>query len=132
MVSKRESTGNETLSDILSGPGALPASAAPEEPFEEVRAADGDPAPRRDSPVEPPPRPELVRAIQLGVRVELGRRTLPLKDALRLDAGSVIDLERSGDDPVDLYVNDQLLARGVVLVVDDRFCVRITEVLPPA
>jgi flagellar motor switch protein FliN len=131
VVSKRESTGNETLSEILSSPGALPASAAPEAAFEEVLAAEGDPAPRRDGPVEPPPRPELVRAIQLGVRVELGRRTLPLKDALRLDAGSVIDLERSGDDPVDLYVHDQLLARGVVLVVDDRFCVRITEVLPP-
>ena len=44
----------------------------------------------------------------------------------------MIDLERGGDDPVDLYVNDQLLARGAVVVVDDRFCIRITEVLPPA
>lgn len=132
MVSKRESAGNEALSEILSNAGTLADSAASEAPFEEVQMADGDPASRHDGPTEPPPRPELVRAIQLGVRVELGRRSLSLKDALRLDRGSVIDLERSGDDPVDLYVNDQLLARGVVLVVDDRFCVRITEVLPPA
>ena len=97
-----------------------------------MEVADVDATPREDGPAEPTPRPELLRAIQLGVRVELGRRSVPLKDALRLDAGSVIDLERSGDDPVDLYVNDQLLARGIVMVVDDRFCVRITEVLPPA
>ncbi len=74
-------------------------------------------------------RPELLKGIHLRVRAELGRRSLVLKDALSLDQGSVIDLETRGDDPVNLYVNDVLMARGIVTVVDDCFCIRITEVL---
>lgn len=132
MVSKKESTGNETLNEILTNGNKLAASTTPEAPFEEVKVADEELASREKDGSESELKPELLRGIQLRVRVELGRRSVALKDALRLDAGSVIDLERGGDDPVNLYVNDQLLARGVVMVVDDRFCVRVTEVLPPA
>jgi len=63
------------------------------------------------------------------VKVELGRTRLFLKDALELGPGSLVDLEKLADDPVDLYVNDLLVARGEVLVVNDCFCVRVTEVL---
>lgn len=76
--------------------------------------------------------PELLNVVQLPVRVELGRRQLPLKDALDLRAGSVVDLEKLAEEPVDLYVNDLLFARGEVLVVDDCFCVRVTEINPRA
>ncbi len=119
------------MNEILTSANTLAASTASEAPFEEVKTADGDPPSREEGPPEAELRPELLRGIQLPVRVELGRRSVPLKDALTLDVGSVIDLERGGDDPVNLYVNDQLLARGVVMVVDDCFCIRITEVLPP-
>ena len=130
MVSKRESTSNETLNEILNKgktPDACPSSEAAfdavEPPTEDAfRTHDADP---------PALRSELLKGVHLSVRAELGRRCMPLKDALRLDAGSIIDLEKRGDDPVNLYVNDLLLARGVVMVVDDRFCLRITEVLPP-
>lgn len=74
-------------------------------------------------------RADLLRGVHLKVRVELGRSRILLKDALELAPGSVVDLEKLADEPVDLYVNDLLIARGEVLVVNDCFCVRITEVL---
>jgi flagellar motor switch protein FliN/FliY len=74
------------------------------------------------------PRQDLLEGIHLKVRVELGRSRLLLKDALRLGPGSIVDLERLVDDPVDIYVGDLRIARGEVLVVNDSFCVRVTEV----
>ena len=77
------------------------------------------------------PRSELLKGIHLKVRAELGRARLLLKDALQLGPGSVVDLEKLAEDPVDLYVNDLLIARGEVLVMNDCFCIRITEVFAP-
>jgi flagellar motor switch protein FliN/FliY len=73
---------------------------------------------------------ELARSLRLRVRVELGRVSMPLSEALALAPGSVLDLARSAGDPVTLLVSDVPVARGQVLVVDDRFCLRVTEVLP--
>jgi flagellar motor switch protein FliN/FliY len=64
------------------------------------------------------------------VRVDLGGRRIIKKDALRLSPGAIVELEKLADEPVDLYVRDVLIARGEVFVVDDSFCIRITEVLP--
>jgi flagellar motor switch protein FliN len=103
--------------------GAAAASGAGEA-FEEVDAAadaaDGDGRRLRS---------DLLRGVHLKVRVELGRARMPLKEALQLAPGTVVDLEKLVDEAVDLYVNDLLIARGEVLVVNDCFCVRITEVL---
>lgn len=126
MVSKPDSTANDSLSGILDGGKPLAASSVSEE------ASGAGSVPAGESGARGEPRPELLRGIQLRVRVELGRRSFPLKDALRVGVGSVIDLEKGGDDPVNLYVDDLLIARGVVTVIDDRFCIRVTEVLPPA
>jgi len=75
------------------------------------------------------PRAELLRGVHLKVRVELGRARIPLGDAIELAPGSVVELDQLADAPVDVYVNDLLLARGEILVVNDCFCVRIHEVL---
>ena len=74
-------------------------------------------------------RGELLRGVHLKVRVELGRARIPLRDAIELAPGSVVELDQLADAPVDVYVNDLLLARGEILVVNDCFCVRIHEVL---
>jgi flagellar motor switch protein FliN/FliY len=76
-------------------------------------------------------RGDFLKGVQLKVRVELGRATLRLRDAMALGPGAVIDLEKLVDDPVDLYVNDLLVARGEVMVVGGNFCVRISEVFTP-
>ena len=57
---------------------------------------------------------------------------MQLSEALELGPGSVVDLEKLVDDPVDLFVNDLLVARGEIFLVNDCFCIRITEVLPAA
>ena len=67
--------------------------------------------------------------VQLDVRVELGRSRMLVDDVLRLGSGSVVELDRPSGDPVDIFVNNGLVARGEVGGLDERFCVRITEIL---
>ena len=71
----------------------------------------------------------LILDVDLNVRVELGRTRLFIEDVLRLREGSVVPLEKLAGDPVDLYVNGRLMARGEVLVLNDNFCVRISEIV---
>ncbi len=72
---------------------------------------------------------DLLMNVALGLTAELGRRTMRLGDLLRLGAGAVIDLDRRADAPIDLYVNGRLIARGEIVAVDERFGVRLTEIV---
>ncbi len=74
---------------------------------------------------------DLLMDVQLNVKVELGRAKLLLQDVLKLTSGSVVELDRLAGDPLSIYVNERLVARGEVLVLNDAFCVRITEILSP-
>lgn len=66
--------------------------------------------------------------IQLPVSISFGRAGLPLKEVLKLASGSVIELDRLPEDPVDILVNDVVIARGEVVVVDGNYAVRISEI----
>lgn len=66
--------------------------------------------------------------VNVEVSVQLGRVTLPIGDLLRLNEGSVLELERSLSEPVDIVAQGVRLARGEVVVVEDRYAVRITEI----
>ena len=72
---------------------------------------------------------DLLRDVPLRVTVELGRTRLLVRDVLALRNGSVIELDRPAGGAVDLLVNGVLIARGEVVVVDERFGVRISEVV---
>jgi len=72
---------------------------------------------------------ELVSDIELDLRIELGRTHMYLEDVLRLRKGSVVPLDKLAGDPVDIFVNGRLIARGEVLVLNDNFCVRVAELL---
>jgi flagellar motor switch protein FliN/FliY len=72
---------------------------------------------------------DLLGDVRLRVRIELGRRQMYVDDILRLAEGSVVELDKLAGDPVDILVNDVLVARGEVLVLNDYFCVRVTEIL---
>lgn len=72
---------------------------------------------------------ELLMDVSLRVTVELGRTRMQLAQILELQHGSVIELDRLAGDPVDILVNDCMVARGEVVIVDDKFGVRITEML---
>jgi len=81
-------------------------------------------------PAYPPANIDLLSDLQMAVSVELGRTELSVADVLALGSGSVIELDRLAGEPVDILVNDRLIARGEVVVVDENFGVRIVEVLP--
>jgi len=72
---------------------------------------------------------ELIKDVDLNVKIELGRTKMLIEDVLRLAEGSVVELDKLAGDPVDVFVNDQLVARGEVLVLNDNFCVRINEII---
>jgi flagellar motor switch protein FliN/FliY len=72
---------------------------------------------------------ELIMDIGLEVRVELGRTPMKIRDVLELGPGAVIELNKLAGEPVDLLVNDRLLARGEVVVIDENFGVRVTDII---
>ncbi|MBK8421955.1 MAG: flagellar motor switch protein FliN [Anaerolineales bacterium] len=72
---------------------------------------------------------ELLMDVTLRVTVELGRTRMQLARILELKNGSVVELDRLAGDPVDVFVNDRMVARGEVVVVDDKFGVRIIEMI---
>jgi flagellar motor switch protein FliN/FliY len=72
---------------------------------------------------------DLIRDVELDVRIELGRTQMYLDDVLRLRRGSVVALDKLAGDPVDIYVNGRLVARGEVLVLNENFCVRVNELV---
>jgi flagellar motor switch protein FliN len=71
----------------------------------------------------------LLMNVPLDVRVEIGRAKLRMRDVLNLGQGSIIRLEKQAGAPVDVIANNQTVARGDVIVIDDNFGVRITEII---
>ena len=72
---------------------------------------------------------DLLRDVELNVKIELGRSRMLVEDVLKLGEGSVVELDKLAGDPVDVFVNDRLVARGEVLVLNDNFCVRVNEIV---
>ena len=71
----------------------------------------------------------LLDDVQLNVKIELGRTQMYVEDVLRLNESSVVELDKVAGDPVDIYVNNRRVARGEVLVLNENFCVRVSEIL---
>jgi flagellar motor switch protein FliN/FliY len=74
----------------------------------------------------------LILDIPLKVSVELGRTKMPVNELLKLTQGSVIELNKLAGEPMEVYVNDKLIARGEAVVVNEKFGVRLTDVISPA
>jgi flagellar motor switch protein FliN/FliY len=74
---------------------------------------------------------ERLLDVELDVIVRFGVTNLPLSYLVRMGAGSMVELNRSVDEPVDLLVNGRLMARGEVVVIDGYYGVRITEIISP-
>ena len=72
---------------------------------------------------------DMLSRLQMNVSVELGRTELTVAEVLGLGPGSVIELDRLAGEPVDIMVNERLIARGEVVVVDENFGVRVVEVM---
>ena len=74
----------------------------------------------------------LILDIPLKVTVELGRTKMPVSELLNLTQGSVIELNKLAGEPMEVYVNDKLIARGEAVVVNEKFGVRLTDIISPA
>lgn len=75
---------------------------------------------------------DLVLDVKVKVTVQLGSCMLPMREVLALGPGAVIQLQHRASDPVGLYVNDKLVAYGEVVVFDDHFGIKITELVSKA
>ena len=67
--------------------------------------------------------------VPVGVTVQRGSCQLTMREVIQLNGGSVVQLDKLADAPVDILVNDKLVARGEVLVLNDNFCIRISEIV---
>ncbi len=72
---------------------------------------------------------DFLSDVSLNVKIELGRTRMLVEDVLRLTSGAVVELDKLAGDPVDIYVNERRVARGEVLVLNDNFCVRVSEII---
>lgn len=77
----------------------------------------------------PPSGIELLLDVPLRICVELGKATMTIRDVLGLGPGSVVELDKMAGEPVDIVANDKLIARGEVVVVDENFGVRVTDII---
>ena len=84
-----------------------------------------------DEPQGPGLSLDLVLDISMPVIVELGKTTMTVRDLLQLSTGSVVELDKMAGEPIDLLVRDVRFARGEVVVVDNYFGLRITEIVNP-
>ena len=75
---------------------------------------------------------DFILEIPLEVSVELGRSKMQIKDLLQLGQGSVVELNKIAGEPADIYVNQKLLAKGEIVVMNDKFGVKLTEIISPA
>ncbi len=91
--------------------------------FEEFRHSEGTD--------EGHPSLDFILDIPLEISVEIGRTKMIINDLLKLSQGSIIELNKLAGEPAEIYVNQRLMARGEVVVVNDRFAVRLTEIISP-
>ncbi|MCA1984280.1 flagellar motor switch protein FliN [Nocardioides nematodiphilus] len=141
------------LSDVLSaadaadsGPAAAPAAPAPAAVSFDTPLAAAPPGSGMPRGMQAPagsgaaPAPvhvpvargiEMLHGVDMEVTVELGRTRMTVRDLLALSPGAVLELDRAAGSPADLLVNGRLIARGEVVVVDEDFGLRVTEILDP-
>ncbi|MDR3038271.1 MAG: flagellar motor switch protein FliN [Candidatus Adiutrix sp.] len=100
-----------------SGPGGGPGAFGPPPPSS---AADGASRPL-----------DFILDIPLEISVELGRARMVINDLLQLGQGSVIELSKLAGEPLEIFVNGKLVARGEVVVVNEKFGVRVTDIVSP-
>jgi flagellar motor switch protein FliN/FliY len=74
---------------------------------------------------------EVVQSVPVTISVEVGRAVLKIRDLIRLTQGSVVELDRMAGEPLDLLVNNTIVAQGEVVLVNDRYGIRLTRVVPP-
>jgi flagellar motor switch protein FliN/FliY len=119
------------MDNNVTGPGQNPMSSKPSDVMDnqtyDMMLDDFDDVPQQALPNNI----GMLMDVNMQLTVELGRAKMSVKQVLELQQGAVLELDRIAGDAVDVYVNDHLIGRGDVVVVDDKFGVRITELIIP-
>lgn len=75
---------------------------------------------------------EVILDVSVTLSMEVGRTRIPIRNLLQLNQGSVVELDRAAGEPLDVFVNGTLIAHGEVVVVNEKFGIRLTDVISPA
>ena len=140
---KESAAGENTDSDAVQGGVSSDDQSSDDSPSGDSPAADSPADEASSSGEAVPPLPDfsgmlsdaaansidLLNDVELNVKIELGRAEMTVEEILRMSEGAVVELDKLAGDPVDILVNEQLVARGEVLVVNDNFCVRVNEII---
>lgn len=114
--------------DTMDAAPAPPAAKAVKRPVKKLEFSSFD---ESDKTTEAPKNLDFILDIPLTISVELGRTKMLINDMLQLGQGSVIELSKLAGEPLDIYVNGKLMARGEVVLVNDKFGVRLTDIISP-
>jgi flagellar motor switch protein FliN/FliY len=106
-------------------PTSAPVSAAPAKPVP-LEPLKPDPVKGGDVNLE------TILDVSVTLSMEVGRTRVPIRNLLQMNQGSVVELERAAGEPLDIYVNGTLIAHGEVVVVNEKFGVRLTDIISPA
>jgi len=86
----------------------------------------------QDSEQNPDINLDMILDVPVTLSLEIGRTKMPIRNLLQLNQGSVVELERGAGEPLDVYVNGTLIAHGEVVVINDRFGMRLTDIVSPS
>ncbi len=119
---------DENVEGMLSGGAAVAASDAPAGPSAGSGASELTPVPAHNLDEGEMKNIGLIMDVKLPVRVRIGQKRMLLKDVLTMDIGSVIELNQLANDPLDILVDDKVIAQGEVVIVDGNFGIQITSI----
>jgi flagellar motor switch protein FliN/FliY len=118
----------DDIDAMLAAGGAAAAPAAPRAPMEEFGSA-----PKGNLPVSlDGPNLDVILDIPVSISMEVGNADITIRNLLQLNQGSVIELDRLAGEPLDVLVNGTLIAHGEVVVVNEKFGIRLTDVISPS
>lgn len=124
-----EEQGAEGVASAEAEPAAVEPAVANAEPLQELQA---EPAVGGNSQGGGEINLDALMDVPVTLSVEIGRSKLPIKQLISLNQGSVVELERGVNEPLDLMVNGTLIARGEVVVVDGQFGLRLIDIVSPS
>ena len=98
----------------------------------EPRAAEFDNLQDEGQPTNRDVNLDVILDVPVTLSMEVGRTRIPIRNLLQLNQGSVVELDRAAGEPLDVFVNGTLVAHGEVVVVNEKFGIRLTDVISPA
>ncbi|CDZ92886.1 MULTISPECIES: flagellar motor switch protein FliN [Pseudomonadaceae] len=122
--------GQDDIDALLNQSAAAPAAAAmPRAPLEEFGSS---PKPSPTPPSLDGPNLDVILDIPVSISMEVGSTEISIRNLLQLNQGSVVELDRLAGEPLDVLVNGTLIAHGEVVVVNEKFGIRLTDVISPS